>query len=209
MAHAGSTVFYVKYMVCPRGVLVMRELLLSLGLTPRRVELGEVEVGEPAQAIDWARLREQLVAEGFALLELQAPHAQLVHDIKQTVADLLRTAPEELRCGRCPQFLSQHLGRKFSYLSNVFSTSEGLSLERYIIGQRIATVELLLRSSGMEVGRIAQRLGYSSLGHLSRQFRLVNGVSPTDYRRQPEDGPRPNLTAIPRELAQSQPLLNP
>lgn len=203
MADAGSTVFYVKHMVCRRGVLVMRELLLSLGLTPRRVELGEVEVAEPAQAIDWARLRDQLVAEGFALLELQAPHEQLVNDIKQTVADLLRTAPEELRCGRCPQILSQRLGRKFSYLSNVFSTSQGLSLERYIIGQRIATVEQLLRSSGMEVGRIAQALGYSSLGHLSRQFRLVNGVSPTDYRRQLEGDPAANLTGLPRELYQS------
>ena len=207
MANAGSTVFYVKHMVCPRGVLLMRELLFSLGLTPRRVELGLVEVAEPASAIDWAHLRQQLVAEGFALLESQAPHGQLVHDIKQTVADLLRTAPEELRCGRFSQILSQRLGRKFSYLSNVFSTSEGLSLERYIIGQRIATVERLLGSSGMEVGRIAQRLGYSSLGHLSRQFRLVKGVSPTDFRRRLDPDPAANLTELPRELSQSQPVV--
>jgi AraC family transcriptional regulator len=196
MAETDSTVFYVKHMVCPRGLLLM----LSLGLTPRRVELGEVEIIETDLAINWMALRAALEADGFELLELQLPHQRLVQAIKQTVADVLYTSPQELRCGRSAPLLSQRLGRKFSYLSNAFSTAEGQSLERYIIGQRIATAERLLRNSTLGVGRIALSLGYSSLGHLSRQFRLVMGVSPTDFRRQLSVSPASNLTASTPEL---------
>jgi AraC family transcriptional regulator len=197
---AAATTFYVKHMVCSRGILLMRELLLALGLTPLRVELGVVEVAEPPSSIGWDRLRTQLLVEGFELLERQAPRHHLVQDIKRLVAELLDSTPAELRCGRGPQLLSQRLGRKFAYLSNVFSAAEGQSLERYIIGMRIAAAEQLLRTSTQEVGRIAQALGYSSLGHLSRQFRLVKGVSPTDYRRQLAASPTPNLTASTSEL---------
>ncbi|MET4108554.1 AraC family transcriptional regulator [Hymenobacter metallilatus] len=208
MAETGSTVFYVKHMVCPRGLLLMRELLLRLGLTPRRVELGEVEVIETGPAINWMALRTALEAEGFELLERQLPQQRLVQAIKQTVAEVLATSPQELRCGRSAPLLSQRLGRKFSYLSNAFSTTEGQSLERYIIGQRIAAAERLLRNSTLGVGRIALSLGYSSLGHLSRQFRLVKGISPTDYRRQLSASPAPNLTGLPPELYEPHQLPN-
>ena len=203
-----SPTFYVKHMVCPRGILLVRELLLAQGLTPLRVELGVVEVAEPAATIAWDRLREQLLAEGFELLELSAPHQLLVQDIKRVVAELRATAPADLRCGRGPQVLSQRLGRKFAYLSNVFSAAEGHSLEHYIICQRIAAAEQLLRTSALEVGRIAQQMGYSSLGHLSRQFRQVKGVSPSHYRQQLAPDPAPNLTGAGPELAQPRPLKN-
>ncbi|UYZ64884.1 helix-turn-helix domain-containing protein [Hymenobacter weizhouensis] len=183
MTSPATTVFYVKHMVCPRCLLVMRELLAALGLPAVRVELGEVEVGRPLDTAEQAALRAGLVAEGFELLELRAPRERLVAAVKQAVAELLCTAPRQLGSGRCSGELTRRLGRPFAYLSDAFSAVEGVGLEQYVIGQRVAAAEELLKAGTLPVGRIAQQLGYSSLGHLSRQFRRVTGVSPTEYRR--------------------------
>ena len=178
-----GTVFYVKHVVCPRGVGVLRELLLGLGLTPRRVELGEAEVAEAPAAIDWPALEQQLAAVGFALLRL--PRQRLIADIKVLIAELLREAPDQLRVGVFPALLSQRLGRSYGHLSHLFRAAENVSLEQFLISQRIARVAELLLSSALPVSRLARQQGFSSLAHLSRQFRRCTGLTPTAYRQQP------------------------
>ncbi|AMR29355.1 hypothetical protein A0257_21150 [Hymenobacter psoromatis] len=178
-----STVFYIRHMVCAKCILVVREHLLALGLTPLRVELGEVEVRTAAAAIDWPRLRQSLAAEGFEILDHLSPPQRLVAHIKAFVADLLRTNPAALRSGHFSKRLSQQLSRRFTYLSDVFSAAEGYSLEQYVIRQRIGAARHLLATSTLPVGRIARALGFSSLGHLSRQFQREMGISPSGYRR--------------------------
>lgn len=178
-----GTVFYVKHVVCHRCVRVLRELLLGLGLTPRRVELGEAEVAEAPAAIDWPALEQQLAATGFALLRL--PRQRLVADIKALIAELLREAPDQLRVGVFPALLSQRLGRSYGHLSHLFRAAEGVSLEQFLLRQRIARVAELLRSSALPISRLARQQGFSSLAHLSRQFRRCTGLTPTAYRQQP------------------------
>lgn len=171
-------------MVCVKCILVVREQLVELGLVPLRVELGEVEVAGPAAAIDWPRLRECLEAEGFELLDPLSSQQQLVEQIKATIADLLITAPAQLRSGHFSRLLSARLLHRYAFLSDVFSTTEGCNLELYVIRQRVAAAQQLLRDTALPVGRIARRLGYSNLGHLSRQFQRETGISPSEYRRQ-------------------------
>jgi len=178
-----STILYIRHMVCSKCILVVREHLVALGLVPLRVELGEVEVRAEAAAIDWPRLRQCLAAEGFEILDQLSPPQRLVAQIKTLIAELLRTDPAALRSGHFSKQLSQHLSRRFTYLSDVFSATEGQSLEQYVIRQRLGAARHLLATSPLPVGRIARLLGFSSLGHLSRQFQREMGISPTHYRR--------------------------
>ena len=179
-----STLFYIRHMVCSKCILVVREQLVELGLVPLRVELGEVELRNDAATVDWLKLRQCLEAEGFELLDQLSQQQRLVAQIKEIVAHLLATEPAALRSGHFSRQLSEQLQRRFAYLSDVFSVTEGLSLEQYVIRQRVGAAQCLLREGTMPVGRVARALGYSNLGHLSRQFQREMGISPTEYRRQ-------------------------
>ena len=170
-------------MVCDRCILVVREHLVALGLTPARVELGEAEVLAPAAAIDWPQLRHGLARQGFELLDQLPPTQRLVAQIKALVAELLTTNPAQLRSGQFSQVLSQRLQRRFAYLSSVFSATEGQSLTHYVGQQRLAAARRLLATTQLPVSHIARQLGFSNLGHLSHQFQQATGVAPTAYRR--------------------------
>lgn len=171
-------------MVCVKCILVVREQLVELGLVPLRVELGEVELRDDAATIDWPRLRQCLEAEGFELLDHLSPQQRLVAQIKEIIAHLLATEPAALRSGHFSRQLSQRLQRRFAYLSDVFSAIEGRSLQYYVIRQRVEAAQRLLREGTLPVGRVARELGYSNLGHLSRQFQRETGTSPSEYRQQ-------------------------
>lgn len=179
-----STLLYVRHMVCSKCILVVRELLVELGLVPLRVELGEVELLGAATDLDWPRLQQRLAAEGFALLDQLSPQQRLVAQVKEVIAELLRDEPAALRSGHFSRRLSARLDRRFAYLSDVFSATEGVSLEQYVVQERVEAARRLLRDGSLPVGRIANLLGYSNLGHLSRQFQRAAGVSPSEYRRQ-------------------------
>ncbi|WP_460676227.1 helix-turn-helix transcriptional regulator [Hymenobacter coalescens] len=168
-------------MMCPRCVQAVREALRRLGYPTRRVELGLVELEMDRTAVDWPQLEQMLAADGFRLWHL--PRRRLVEQITAAVDELLTTNPEGLH-GRFATMLSTKMQRNYSSLSHAFSAEEGVSLEQYVIQRRVATVARLLESSPLSVGRIARQLGYSSHGHLSRQFRQVLGVAPTEYRQQ-------------------------
>lgn len=170
-------------MVCSKCILVVREHLVELGLAPLRVELGEIELRTEPTAVDWPRLRECLEAEGFEILDQLSPQQRLVAQIKEFIAHLLANEPAALRSGYFSRQLSERLQRRFAYLSDVFSATEGLSLEQYVIRQRVEAARRLLREGTLPVGRVARELGYSNLGHLSRQFQRETGTSPTEYRR--------------------------
>jgi len=121
---------------------------------------------------------------GAAFKEKVEPQQRLVAQIKEIIAHLLATEPAVLRSGHFSRQLSEQLQRRFAYLSDVFSATEGLSLEHFIIRQRVEAAQCLLREGTLPVGRVARELGYSNLGHLSRQFQRETGTSPTEYRRQ-------------------------
>lgn len=179
-----ASTLYIRHMVCVKCILVVREQLVELGLVPLRVELGEVELRDDAATIDWLRLRQCLKAEGFELLERLSPQQRLVAQIKEVIAQLLTTEPAALRSCHFSRQFSQRLQRRFAYLSDVFSATEGLSLEQYVIRQRVEAAQRLLREGTLPVGRVARELGYCNLGHLSRQFQRETGTSPSQYRRE-------------------------
>ena len=152
-------VLYIKNMVCDRCVMVVRERLLALGLEVEAVELGRALLGRPATDKERAAIRSTLEAVGFELLEERDPSRNL------------------------SDFLSDRLHQDYSALSKLFSEETGTTIERYAIAQRIELAKELLSYGERSLGEIADRLGYSSVAHLSNQFKRVVGQTPSAYRR--------------------------
>ena len=175
------TTFYVRGMICSRCILLVERLVRRLGLTPVHVELGEVRIMEETTAIPWAALTDELAALGFALL--QPLTRRLAHQLEALVADLLRTAPQQIRANGVSR-LAELLGCRLPQLRAVCRVELGTDLPRYLARRRVESVQALLISRPrMPIRDVARRLGYSSQAHLCRQFRSITGLPPTVWRR--------------------------
>ncbi|MFD1470264.1 helix-turn-helix domain-containing protein [Hymenobacter caeli] len=179
---SGGCVLYIKYMVCSRGIRVVRCELESLGLRVLAVRLGAATVAGPAQELDWVHIRAALAAAGFALLE--NPQHVLAARVKRVVNELLRR-PGTLRHPDFIPTLAQEVGVSARQLHRLFARLPGHeSLLSYVTHQRLAYAQELLGASPLGIGRLARLLGYGSLAHFSGQFRRFARCAPSAYRQQ-------------------------
>ena len=178
----------IKNMVCDRCVMVVTRLLERLGLHPVRVELGEAELAEPLPAARRDEVRRALEECGFELLD--DPRERLVEQIRTAVIELVHYDASAARVN-----LSDYLARRchadYSLLSKHFTEACGTTIERYCIAQKIERVKELLSEGELTVGEIADLLHYSSVAHLSAQFKSLTGLSPTQFRRMKEHRLKP------------------
>ena len=184
----------VRNMVCDRCKRVVRDELEQMGLTVNRVDLGEVDLENTASPQLLETIRHTLQQSGFDLIDDKKQ--SLVEHIKV----LLINEVQHLKAERLPTenystFLERKLGYEYSYLSGLFSTSEGQTLEKYIIALKIEKVKEWLQYAELTLSEIAWRLSYSSVQHLSNQFRQVTGQTPSQFRKAVHASRR-NLDAI-------------
>ena len=178
----GSHRLLIKNMVCPQCIRVVGEDLAALGLVVHRVALGEADVSMPdGTPPDLATIRAGLHNAGFELLE--APRDQLVDRIKTLLVALIHYPPPGPRLLNYSDYLAEHLEKDYHYLSHLFSASEGLTIEKFIIRQKVERAKELIGYGELSMAEVAQQLGYSSPAHLSRQFRQVTGLTPTEFQR--------------------------
>lgn len=178
----GSHRLLIKNMVCPQCIRVVREELTALGLHVHRVALGEADVSTPdGAAPDWAAIRGSLQDAGFELLE--DPRDQLVDRIKTLLVALIHYPPPGPRLLNYSDYLVENLHKDYHYLSHLFSASEGLTIEKFIIRQKVERAKELIGYGELSIAEVGQQLGYSSPAHLSRQFRQVTGLTPTEFQR--------------------------
>jgi AraC family transcriptional regulator len=178
----GSQRLLIKNMVCPQCIRVVGEELAALGLQVHRVALGEADVATPdGSEPDYRAIRSGLEQAGFELLE--DPRAQLVDRIKTLLVALIHYPPPGPRLLNYSDYLVEHLGKDYHYLSHLFSASEGLTIEKFIIRQKVERAKELIGYGELSIAEVAQQLGYSSPAHLSRQFRQVTGLTPTEVQR--------------------------
>ena len=188
---------YIKHMVCPRGIRVVRQELESLGLRVLDVRLGAATVADAGEQLDWVRIREVLAAAGFALLE--SPEQALADWVRQTVTALLRRA-DTLRHRDFIPALAREVGLDSRRLHASFARLPGHeSLISYITRQRLAYAQELLLTSQLDIGHVARQLGYGSLAHFSAQFRRFAQCSPSAYRQQQASRP---ASAAPNDASQ-------
>ena len=169
----------IKGMVCHHCVEAVERVLQSAGLTPVNVVLGRAEIKEHLDGPALQMLDKLLEPEGFERI-LDAD-SLLVEKVKRAVIEHVRKPNEcRLNLSAC---LEKHLGATYDTMSRVFSAREGRTLEKYQMAQRVEWVKELLGYGQYTISEIADMTGYSSTAHLSRQFKSVTGLTPTEYLR--------------------------
>ena len=167
-------------MVCGRCILVVKQELEKLGIPIKQVSLGEVETTEDIPNDMITDLSKNLSALGFELLD--SNKHQLIEKIKNTLINEVHYSEGE-RVYNYSEILSKALHKDYSYLSNLFSEVEGITIEKYIIHQKIEKAKELIIYDELSLSEIAYRLGYSSVAHLSNQFKKVTGLTPTHFKQ--------------------------
>ncbi len=174
---------YVKNMVCPRCIKVVREELIKIGLTPVNVILGEVDLLEKEEDIDLKKVKAVLEKEGFELLE--DSKSKIIEAIKTEVIQIVQDFNEKnLSEFVFSKHLSKKLGKDYSSLSALFSKVEGITIEQFIILTKIEKVKELLQYGELTLSEISYKLGYSSVQHLSRQFKNITGMTATRFMKE-------------------------
>lgn len=175
-------------MVCNRCVLMVQQQLSALGIPYLSVGLGHVQLPASLSDEQRAALRDALQELGFDLLDDQ--RSALVARIKAIIIEYVR-GNEELRARKLSVLISERAGRDYAYLSTLFSAVEGISIEQYAILQRVELVKELISYREQSLTEIAFDLGYSSVAHLSQQFKKVTGLTPSQFRQSSEAGRKP------------------
>jgi AraC-like DNA-binding protein len=170
---------HIRNMVCNRCISVVRNELDSLHIPVTHIALGEADLGKELSTAETEALRKRLEHHGFELLDDQK--SKLIEQIKTVVINLVHYSEEKIKVN-LSDYIAEKVGRDYDYLSSLFSEVEGLTIEKYMILQRIERVKELLVYGELSLSEIAWKTGYSSLAHLSAQFKKVTGLTPSHYR---------------------------
>jgi len=171
---------YIKYMVSLRCKMMVKAELKKLGLHYVIVDLGMVEVLEDITPEQRAQLKKNLAKSGLELLDDH--QAILVEQIKGVVTEMIHYSDEVPKVNYS-DFISEKLGYDYTYLANVFSEVKGTTIQQFIIINKIERVKELLLYDELSLTEIAYRLHYSSVAHLSNQFKKVTGLTPSYFKK--------------------------
>lgn len=172
------TTLNIKNMVCPRCIMAVNDLLTELKLTPVSIVLGEAVIKEDLNLSILQQIQSKLEKLGFKLLD--DPRAKLVEKIKKHIIEWVRT--DNCNQEKLSEYLVKLTKKDYNALSKLFSEVCCISIERYCILQRIEFVKELLCYSELTISEISFKLGYSSLAHLSGQFKQITGISPKTFK---------------------------
>lgn len=174
-----STRLYVKYMVSLRCKLMVKEELHKLGLSYVNVDLGTIEILEDISDLQREQLKENLLKSGLELLDNKK--SILIEKIKNVITEMIHYK-EEVPKVNYSDYISEKLDYDYTYLANTFSEVKGITIQQYIIINKIERAKELLIYNELTLTEISCRLHYSSVGHLSNQFKKITGLTPTFYK---------------------------
>ena len=187
-------ILYIKNMVCNRCILVVEQRLNALQLPFEKVELGEVSMHAPPTDEQFDVLKQELTSLGFELLDDRK--ASVVSQVKSCIIKYVHGDDETVLNKKLSVVLAEKLQADYNYLSSLFSSVEGLTIEKYVILQRIERVKELLAYNELSLNEIADKLYYSSVQHLSQQFKKVTGLTPSQYKQSAKEVGRQPLDQI-------------
>jgi AraC-like DNA-binding protein len=171
---------YIKYMVSLRCKMMVKAELKKLGLQHEVVELGMVEVYGDMTSFQREQLKRNLLSSGLELLDDKK--SILIERIKNLIIEMIHYSDEVPKLNYS-DYLSEKLDYDYTYLSNVFSEVKGITIQQFIIENKIERVKELLLYNELNLTEIAYKLHYSSVAHLSNQFKKVTGLSPSFFKK--------------------------
>ena len=176
---------YIKNMVCPRCIATVRNIFEEMNLDVSELRLGEVSLAGEMQEDQKVALRTKLEEHGFELLEDRK--SRLIAQIKSIIIEQIHQREGEMKT-TFSALLSESLHHEYTSLSKLFSSVEGMTIERFIRKQKIEKVKELIFYEQLSLSEIAYRLNYSSVAHLSAQFKKETGMTPSEFRKNRESG---------------------
>ena len=170
---------YIKYMVSIRCKMMVKSELEKLGLHYGVVDLGDVEVIGDISPEQRSQLKAALLKSGLELMDDQ--RAMLIEKIKNVIVEMVHYADDPPKTN-FSDYLSGKLDYDYTYLANIFSEVTGITIEHYIIAHKIERAKELLLYDELNLSEISYKLNYSSVAHLSNQFKKVTGLTPTYFK---------------------------
>ncbi len=171
---------YLKNMVSIRCKMVVKSEIERMGFHPIQVVLGEATIEEELSHAEWDQLDTELRKYGIELLEDKK--SILIEKIKNIVIEQVHYAEEPLKIN-LSQLIADSLAHDYTYLANLFSANQGITIEQFYIQHRIERVKELLMYDEMNITEIAALMHYSSVAHLSNQFKKITGLSPSYFKK--------------------------
>jgi YesN/AraC family two-component response regulator len=171
---------FIKNMVCIRCKMLVREELKKLGIPFTSVEIGEVELTGPITQEQRDKFSAALSAAGLELINDKKNI--LVEKVKNVIVELVHESDEQPKVNYS-QYISKKLDHDYTYLANLFSKEQGTTIEKFIIIHKIERVKQLLMYNEMNLTEIAYKLNYSSVAHLSNQFKKVTRLTPSYFKQ--------------------------
>ncbi len=171
---------YIKYMVSARCKAVVKDELKKLGLHFIVVDLGEVEIMETLSVDDWRELKAVLLHNGLELMDDK--RAILIEQIKNVIIDMVHHTNEMIKVN-FSDYLSEKLKHDYTYMANLFSEVQGSTIEHFIISHKIERIKELIIYDELNITEIAWKMNYSSVAHLSNQFKKMTGLSPSHFKK--------------------------
>jgi len=171
----------IKNMVCPRCIMAVETVLKKLNIPYEAVKLGEIQLKSPLNTHEKNSLQTALEELGFEVLSDKK--TRLIERIKSVIIDLVHHQEHPEKIGHLSEQLPLMLQHSYSSLSKLFSEVEGITIEKYLILQKIEKAKELIAYDELSLSEIAFRLNYSSSQHFSRQFKSVTGISPSDFNK--------------------------
>jgi AraC-like DNA-binding protein len=170
---------YIKYMVSLRCKMVVKEALEKLGVHYVILELGTVEIMGDLTEVQREKLRKTLLMSGLELMDDKK--AMLIEKIKNVIVEMVHYTDEFPKVNYS-DYISEKLGLDYTHISKIFSEVKGITIEQFIIAHKIERVKELLLYDELNLTQISYIMNYSSVSHLSKQFKKVTGLTPSFFK---------------------------
>lgn len=173
---------HIKNMVCNRCIKVVREEMEKQQYSVEKIELGEIIITGDKDKFEIDKIKRALEENGFELIDSR--NAKIIERVKILIIKLIHyNFKESLSRINIHNEIENEAGLSYQYVSSLFSSMEGITIEKFIIHQKIEKVKELIVYDELTLSEISFRLGYSSVQHLSNQFKKVTGLSPSYFKK--------------------------
>lgn len=171
--------FHIKYMLCQRCIDKVEEALTACNLHGATISMGEIEFAKPISEEQQNLLRNQVLKLGMELIDDKK--AAVIEQIKTVINDLIDKSEDELKTN-LSDYLSDKLNYNYTYLANLFSEYEGVTIAHFVQVRKIEKVKELMLYFDLNLTEISYKMHYSSVAHLSNQFKKVTGMTPSQFK---------------------------
>lgn len=168
-------------MVCPRCIEAVEKILTNENLEIVSVELGKVILAKELSEELKSKLAKILKERGFELILNK--NKRIIEEIKSVIVNIIHHSGEIPEHLNFSEMITQKLNSDYKNLSSLFSSGEGITIEKYIILQKVERIKELISYNEMNLSEIAFYMGYSSVGHMSSQFKQHTGITPSQYAK--------------------------